>query len=66
MAGRLYVPNDRQNIANCIACALRATRMRSTAPAGSGVASRLPRALAAASAALVSSAIAAVRGLQPS
>jgi hypothetical protein len=31
--------------ANCAACALRVTRMRSTAPAGSGVPSRFPRCL---------------------
>jgi hypothetical protein len=34
--------------ANCAACAFSATRMRSTAPAGSGVPSFFPRALAAA------------------
>jgi hypothetical protein len=39
--------------ANCAAYALRATRMRSTAPVASGVPSRFPRALAAARAALV-------------
>jgi hypothetical protein len=38
MTGRLDVPNDRQDIGrNLSTCALRATRMRSTAPAGSGV-----------------------------
>jgi hypothetical protein len=39
--------------ANCAACALRATRMRSMAPIVSGVPSHFPRALATDRAALV-------------
>jgi Transposase len=54
MALRLLWPAARMSLtigstlaANYAVCALRATRMRSTAPIGSGVPSRFPRALAA-------------------
>jgi hypothetical protein len=56
VAGGLNLVNDRQNIAaNRTALAVWAARMRFTAPTGSGVPSFVPRALAAARAALVRS-----------